>query len=214
MGGKRSADEWIGIRRAYEAPGANVSQIARACGIHRSAILQKAKRQGWHKGEPVETSTATSTLAVETPAPVTALPADIRRAHCVEWHNSKRLREEADRAMWDQTWKPPGDDTEPTYRQRMKLCKELIQLSILNAQSINARQDGERKAYAIDWEKALPLTGAERPLSEEGRKMALRLIESAESLCRKYHGKFIDGVIVPDPAFYGEAALAGDTEDR
>ena len=49
---KLSDDEWIEVQKAYEAPGANVTSIAKAYGISRKLIARRAQKLGWQKAPP------------------------------------------------------------------------------------------------------------------------------------------------------------------
>src|SRR5688572_27897446 len=143
---KLTDDQWAEIRQAYEAPGANITDIARAYGISRKLVARRAQRFGWRKAPPPQPDDlkgelflapvpsnvpgATDDDAVDTDQRLgfsVSLQTRVLRRQQLEWRDLDIWFHRVMRPINDPAWRPGGWDDKamgiPNETVRMKAAE-------------------------------------------------------------------------------------------
>lgn len=159
-----SAQEtWSAIAQQFAA-GVSVTAIAKRFNVSRGRIARRAKADGWTRDRAGDRHASADQQApvaapgsasgggeaagqVADPDPVAAL----RRRHKAAWKDVYWLREEAHRILTGEASTFVGNVAFHGLEDRLSLAAQLIAIFKRDAKALMMAQDGERRAYGVDY---------------------------------------------------------------
>ena len=204
--------EWEKIEQQY-ADGVSVSALARTFDLSRARISRRAKHFGWVRGSVEDVSTPTSRPA-QGEAPGSS---EERRQGPVDCRDPRESLMQRHRAAWPEVWALRGDayrilkgeqpvllagfkEDGATLEDRLSLAESLFAMVGRDAKALSMAQEGERRAYGIDYKQQQATTAQDEAEVQRRRELASSIIRMVSDLRRMVDASSQPKDTVPSPS--------------
>jgi hypothetical protein len=190
---KLTPGAWDEIAGQYAA-GVAMTVISKSFNVPRATIKRRADRLGWVRGSAEGRDAANqakgqgahpASSQEAAVAPVSDPRAALNQRHRDAWSVVHGLREEAFRILHGET---------PTFlkgietgdvKERVWFAAKLIAMYEKGASALTTAQEGERRAYGIDYKQLQETTAKDDAGTQERRETARKVIATIDGMARR-----------------------------
>ncbi|KLK90067.1 hypothetical protein AA309_28005 [Microvirga vignae] len=189
--------EWEKIAQQY-ADGVSVSAIARTFNVSRARISRRAKQSGWVRGGVEDVSARTSRPAQDEPPG----SSEEGREGATDRGDPRGSLMQRHRDAWPQVWALRGDayrilkGEEPVLlaglkedgakvEDRVSLAESLIAMFDRDAKALSMAQEGERRAYGIDYKQQQVTAAQDEASVRRRRELGASILSMVRDLRRR-----------------------------